>query len=49
MDAGSNYETYRSIIKAAMPVDDKTERATIPYFSLFLKDLYATYESQETR
>lgn len=49
MDPSSNYETYRSTIEAAMSAGEKAGRGTIPYFSLFLKDLYATYESQETR
>lgn len=49
MDPSSNYETYRSTIKAAMSTDHKLEHGIIPYFSLFLKDLYATNESQENR
>lgn len=49
MDSSSNYQTYRYTIEAAMSMEQKARRGVIPYFSLFLKDLYATNESQKNR
>lgn len=49
MDPSSNYQTYRSTIEAEMSTKHNVERGVIPYFSLFLKDLYANNESQKNR
>ncbi|XP_034652360.1 ras-GEF domain-containing family member 1B-B [Drosophila subobscura] len=54
MDPSSNFLNYRSTMKAAVwrserETANKIERAIIPFFSLFLKDLYAINESHETK
>ncbi|XP_020803347.1 ras-GEF domain-containing family member 1B-B [Drosophila serrata] len=53
MDPSSNFLNYRSTMKAAVwrserEMANKIERAIIPFFSLFLKDLHAINESHET-
>ncbi|XP_016994578.2 ras-GEF domain-containing family member 1B-B [Drosophila takahashii] len=54
MDPSSNFLNYRSTMKAAIWRAERekakeVERAIIPFFSLFLKDLHAINESQETK
>ncbi|XP_017125120.1 ras-GEF domain-containing family member 1B [Drosophila elegans] len=54
MDPSSNFLNYRSTMKAAVwrserETANKIERAIIPFFSLFLKDLHAINESHETK
>ncbi|KAH8254827.1 hypothetical protein KR032_012430 [Drosophila birchii] len=54
MDPSSNFLNYRSTMKAAVwrserEMANKIERAIIPFFSLFLKDLHAINESHETK
>ncbi|TDG50614.1 hypothetical protein AWZ03_002918 [Drosophila navojoa] len=54
MDPSSDYQNYRSTMKAAIwrserETANKIERAIIPFFSLFLKDIYAIHESHPTR
>nr|XP_016928620.1 ras-GEF domain-containing family member 1B-B [Drosophila suzukii] len=54
MDPSSNFLNYRSTMKAAVwrserEKANKIERAIIPFFSLFLKDLHAINESHETK
>ncbi|XP_017019959.1 ras-GEF domain-containing family member 1B-B [Drosophila kikkawai] len=54
MDPSSNFLNYRSTMKAAIwrserEMANKIERAIIPFFSLFLKDLHAINESHETK
>ncbi|EDX07507.1 GD11282 [Drosophila simulans] len=54
MDPSSNFLNYRSTMKAAVwrserEMANEIERAIIPFFSLFLKDLHAINESQETK
>ncbi|KAH8266243.1 hypothetical protein KR038_000246 [Drosophila bunnanda] len=53
MDPSSNFLNYRSTMKAAVwrserEMANKIERAIIPFFSLFLKDLHAINESHDT-
>ncbi|KAH8418623.1 hypothetical protein KR222_007194 [Zaprionus bogoriensis] len=54
MDPSCDFQNYRSTMKAAVWRSEREEansieRAIIPYFSLFLKDFYATNESQKTK
>nr|AAL28512.1 GM09415p [Drosophila melanogaster] len=54
MDPSSNFLNYRSTMKAAVwrserEMANEIERAIIPFFSLFLKDLHAINESHETK
>ncbi|XP_017093892.2 ras-GEF domain-containing family member 1C [Drosophila bipectinata] len=54
MDPSSNFLNYRSTMKAAVwrserEMANKIERAIIPFFSLFLKDLHAINESHNTK
>ncbi|KAH8372570.1 hypothetical protein KR009_000091 [Drosophila setifemur] len=54
MDPSSNFLNYRSTMKAAIwrserEMANKIERAIIPFFSLFLKDLHAINEGHETK
>ncbi|KAH8316337.1 hypothetical protein KR067_005235 [Drosophila pandora] len=54
MDPSSNFLNYRSTMKAAVwrserEMANKIERAIIPFFSLFLKDIHAINESHNTK
>ncbi|KAH8297227.1 hypothetical protein KR044_007609 [Drosophila immigrans] len=54
MDPSADYQNYRSTMKAAVwrserESANKIERAIIPYFSLFLKDLNHIHEQLETK
>lgn len=53
MDPANNFNCYRSTLKAALwraqGASDMRERIVIPFFSLFLKDLYFLNECSASR
>lgn len=53
MDPTSNFNSYRSTLKAAMwrseGATEERERIIIPFFSLFVKDLYFLNEGCSNR